>query len=346
MRKVEALSVMVLLNLCLSAEADPPGVTLEDGTWRYSDQSPLFFHVNDTVPGQSNCAGTCATIWTVITADVGDAPSGYWSIEKQTDGRHIWAYRGKPVYRMINPNRTGYKGSSALWVRAEMTRWFPPGVAIVDNGYGTDLIGMIDGRKLRTPSFNTCNDACRAKWMPLEPSSDAVTVQDWFVSQDEGGQRIWAYRTPNSHVYIERSQMSDGAAQENAAQASRMSAFGPIRFRPTEAPIAIADGAYDVHDASIVKTPRLAPGVEPPAYPIDALRDGDQGAVTIQLCLDESGAVTDSKMVGSSGFTRLDRATEVWVPTVRFLPGFTTDGAVRTCGYTFTFDWSLRDINR
>ena len=340
----------MLSALGMSAEADPSGVSLKNGVWQYSDSSPLFFHVGDIVPGESNCAGTCATLWAVLVAeDTDGAPSGYWTIEKQPDGRRIWAYERKPVYRMINPDRTGYKNSSTQWIRADVTRWFPAGVGIVDNGYGTDILGMMDGRKLRVPRFK-CDDDCNANWTPLEAPADAVDVQDWLVTSDAEGRRVWAYRRADSHIYVENQEPMVPApvpTTDPRYTAPSMTAIVPDRlFLPTAGPITLSDGAYDVHATAITKAPRIAPGLKAPEYPNDSLRAGEAGSVGVQLCINSIGAVTTYKIVRSSGFPRLDAATEAWVPTIGFVPGLSVDGPVDTCGYTFFFDWALRDSRK
>ncbi|RYZ15173.1 MAG: TonB family protein [Alphaproteobacteria bacterium] len=346
MQIIAALGLAVLMSFSLSANADPSGVALKNGVWRYSDSSPLFFHVGDTVPGVSNCMDECATVWATLEASDADAgSSGFWSIEKQPDGRRIWAYERKPVYRMTDPERTGYKGSSTLWVRAEMTRWLPPGVAIVDNVFPRRVLGMMDGRMLRTTNGG-CNEECEANWLPFQPPADAMDLQDWLVSSDAKGRRIWAYGRADRHVYVEREPKTPASTPIPGYRYLTSSTMFMIRpeplFSPTVGPIALPQGAYDIHDAAVVKAPTISPGVARPEYPAAAKRAGEEGGVTAQLCISSTGTVTDFKIVRSSGSPRLDGPMEAWLPTITFKPGFSIEGPVPICGYTVELAWLLQ----
>lgn len=62
--------------------------------------------------------------------------------------------------------------------------------------------------------------------------------------------------------------------------------------------------------------PRPWPTNEPPAYPPQSVRLGEQGVVLLALCIDAGGHVTAVQVVRTSGFRRLDdaaaRAAKMW----------------------------------
>jgi protein TonB len=60
----------------------------------------------------------------------------------------------------------------------------------------------------------------------------------------------------------------------------------------------------------------------PPVYPVIALRNHYEGTVTIEIAVDESGAITECKVFKSSGFSVLDEtALELVKRRWRFPPG-------------------------
>ena len=79
-----------------------------------------------------------------------------------------------------------------------------------------------------------------------------------------------------------------------------------------------------------------------PDYPPQSRRLGEQGSLVLQVMVDASGRVTDSKLVQSSGSDRLDQAALQGVKTnYRFFPG-TIDGKPQPMWFTFKFTWKLQ----
>jgi protein TonB len=79
-----------------------------------------------------------------------------------------------------------------------------------------------------------------------------------------------------------------------------------------------------------------------PEYPPQSRRLGEQGSVVLQVLVDPSGRVTDSKLVQSSGSDRLDQAALQGVKTsYHFIPG-SVDGRPQPMWYTFKFTWKLQ----
>jgi protein TonB len=79
-----------------------------------------------------------------------------------------------------------------------------------------------------------------------------------------------------------------------------------------------------------------------PEYPPQSRRLGEQGSCVLQVLVDASGHVTDSKLLQSSGSDLLDQAALAGVKTnYHFFPG-TVDGKPQPMWFTFKFTWKLQ----
>jgi TonB family protein len=90
--------------------------------------------------------------------------------------------------------------------------------------------------------------------------------------------------------------------------------------------------------------PKLGARFERPAYPAASLRAKEQGEVTVSVCVDAQGRMSDAKLIESSGFPRLDEATLKSLPRTRLEPAKDADGrAVAMCSppFQFTYVWTL-----
>jgi TonB family protein len=80
------------------------------------------------------------------------------------------------------------------------------------------------------------------------------------------------------------------------------------------------------------------------SYPAEARRLGQQGAVTVAMCVDANGRASNVRLLKSSGSAALDQATTEGVQLVRFTPGKDGEGkAIDWCDppYALTVDWKL-----
>jgi protein TonB len=50
-----------------------------------------------------------------------------------------------------------------------------------------------------------------------------------------------------------------------------------------------------------------------PPYPVESVRAGEQGSVLVEVTIGANGKPTYSRVVTSSGYTRLDDATAPWI---------------------------------
>ncbi len=72
------------------------------------------------------------------------------------------------------------------------------------------------------------------------------------------------------------------------------------------------------------------PEMARPPYPALSRRLGEEGKLTLQVELDESGRITQTRIVKSSGYSRLDNAAVTTVKTWRCRPAMRDGQPVRT----------------
>ncbi|HEU0152164.1 MAG TPA: hypothetical protein VFQ84_02335 [Arenimonas sp.] len=105
----------------------------------------LYTYTPD-LPGQSNCDAKCEALWPPHYAEPGAEPHGPFTLARSSDGRPMWAWQGRPLYRWISDRRRGAAGGdgvAGVWflvrvpadLSADVTRYFPmptprPGDAI------------------------------------------------------------------------------------------------------------------------------------------------------------------------------------------------------------------------
>lgn len=73
----------------------------------------LYTFATDST-GQSSCDRACEGLWPPHYANPGDKPSGPFTIARSFDGRPMWAWRGKPLYRWISDRKRGAAGGDGV----------------------------------------------------------------------------------------------------------------------------------------------------------------------------------------------------------------------------------------
>lgn len=85
-----------------------------------------------------------------------------------------------------------------------------------------------------------------------------------------------------------------------------------------------------------------AAGCAKPAYPAAALRNGDQGTVTLAFLIGKDGRVASAKVERTSGHRDLDRAALQGLSLCAFKPG-TVDGVAQESWARMQYAWNLDD---
>ncbi|MDB5393264.1 MAG: hypothetical protein JWM91_770 [Rhodospirillales bacterium] len=227
-----ALASVALLSLPLyaadfAAPATPPGVTVEpavhiaameagkagsatQGTFADANGMALYIFAGDTPPGQSSCAGDCATNWPALAAPADAKPAGDWSVVARADGAKQWAYKGRPLYRFAKDTKPGDVNGKAAdngqWQVASIQQApdevvSPAAITLrpINNAQG-DVFVDYRGMTLYTYDGDTasgqsaCVAACAKTWRPLQAAGLAKAVGDWTAVVRGDGSRQWAFR--------------------------------------------------------------------------------------------------------------------------------------------------------
>lgn len=117
------------------ALASPEPIWLRNGMLVEQGGRGLYTFKPD-LPGQSTCDAACERLWPPHYADPGARPRGPFTIARSRDGRPMWAWKGRPLYRWVSDRRRGSAGGEGVadaWylVRAEgpdlgyVTPYFP-----------------------------------------------------------------------------------------------------------------------------------------------------------------------------------------------------------------------------
>lgn len=264
------------------APATPPGITMEpaihaaamqaglpnsvtQGFFADANGMTLYTFAGDATPGQSACAGGCATSWPAMAAAADAKPAGDWSVVARQDGTKQWAYKGKPLYRSskdTSPGDANGRGAdNGQWQIATIQQSpddvpSPAAVTVhsVANAQGdvfVDYRGMtlyaFDGDT--EPGKSACIGDCAKVWVPLKAAELAKPIGDWSVVRREDGSRQWAFKGAPLYAFSGDRKPGDARGHEADAQfhpAALRHYFMPPevtkRINGTNAVLATADG--------------------------------------------------------------------------------------------------------
>lgn len=65
-------------------------------------------------PGRSLCDRPCEALWPPHYAEPGARPHGPFTLARSSDGRPMWAWQGKPLYRWVSDRRRGAAGGDGV----------------------------------------------------------------------------------------------------------------------------------------------------------------------------------------------------------------------------------------
>ena len=87
----------------------------------------LYTYTED-LPGQSRCDRRCERLWPPLYATADAKPHGPFTIARSNDGRPMWAWQGKPLYRWLSDRKrgdAGGDGAADVWFLVQV----PPELA-------------------------------------------------------------------------------------------------------------------------------------------------------------------------------------------------------------------------
>ncbi len=73
----------------------------------------LYIFTEDE-PGQSRCDPKCERLWPPLFAEANARPHGPFTIARSSDGRPMWAWEGKPLYRWLSDRKRGSAGGDGV----------------------------------------------------------------------------------------------------------------------------------------------------------------------------------------------------------------------------------------
>lgn len=118
-----------------SALASPVPIWSRNGLLVEKGGRALYTFTKD-VPGQSRCDSACEALWPPHFAEPGAKPNGPFTLARSFDGRPMWAWQGKPLYRWVSDRKRGAAGGDGVadvWflvkvppqLQSQVTAYFP-----------------------------------------------------------------------------------------------------------------------------------------------------------------------------------------------------------------------------
>jgi predicted lipoprotein with Yx(FWY)xxD motif len=108
MKTIALVFAALLLGTAASQAAEAWKEAEVGGTKIYTDAKGMTLYTFDKdEKGKSNCYDKCAANWPPLKAKASAKTEGDWSVVKRTDGTHMWAYDGKPVYTFVKDKKAG-----------------------------------------------------------------------------------------------------------------------------------------------------------------------------------------------------------------------------------------------
>lgn len=107
-----------------TAFAAEPGklVDTKMGKVMATDTGMTLYTFDKDTKGKSNCDADCLKKWPAFHAAANAKADGEWSLVKDTAGKQMWAYDGKPLYTYAEDTKAGDvkgDGVNGVWHRAK-----------------------------------------------------------------------------------------------------------------------------------------------------------------------------------------------------------------------------------
>ena len=206
----------------LAPLSTPPGITLvemmdEQGNsqavyvaTRLGTEAgdPLFVPVSDEV-GTWSCTQQCARNYTPFLAPPDAQAFGAWSLAASTGGQNQWVYRGKPLFRGVNPPEAGKEAAA--------NRSSPGVENAAGSSDGLTLALYEPGRHLRRPP------TIAVKELPAAGGTALVTAEQMTIYFFTGSSGV------DQRECGERPCFASWTAVEAPMMAGAVGDFAPVR---------------------------------------------------------------------------------------------------------------------
>lgn len=107
------------------------------------------------------------------------------------------------------------------------------------------------------------------------------------------------------------------------------------------APAVAQKNWLDVNDPSVTERPSIdTRRTDPPNLPRESIEAGEAGVVTVTMCVNAKGHVSDVEVTEPSEHKRLNDTTRRWLMKARMVPAKVDGKAVDVCGYVHQQSWT------
>ncbi|QND52910.1 hypothetical protein HB779_14105 [Phyllobacterium sp. 628] len=107
--KTLLIAMSLLAATTLSAYAAEPAKMVETklGKVLATEKGMTLYSFDKDTKGKSNCDEKCLKNWPAFPADAKAKADGKWSLVKDSAGKDMWAYDGKPLYTFAKDTKAG-----------------------------------------------------------------------------------------------------------------------------------------------------------------------------------------------------------------------------------------------
>ncbi|OOG67594.1 hypothetical protein B0E45_23410 [Sinorhizobium sp. A49] len=117
-----ALGVAAATSLSAFAAEPAKMVDTKVGKVMTTGTGMTLYTFDKDTKGKSNCDTNCLKMWPAFHAAAKSKAEGEWSLVKDTAGKDMWAYDGKPLYTYAEDKKAGDvkgDGVNGVWRRAK-----------------------------------------------------------------------------------------------------------------------------------------------------------------------------------------------------------------------------------
>lgn len=113
-------SLAILAFTSVSAFAAQPAMMGDTSAGKIlvTPKGMALYTFDKDMSGKSQCDAKCLKMWPAFHADKSAKAEGDFSVVKAADGRDMWAYKGKPLYRYHEDTKAGEMkgdGKGGVW---------------------------------------------------------------------------------------------------------------------------------------------------------------------------------------------------------------------------------------
>jgi predicted lipoprotein with Yx(FWY)xxD motif len=105
-----------------AAFASPVPIWVRDGLLVEQGGRALYFFGLDVTGQPSRCDSACSRLWPPYLAPAGARPYGRFTITQSHEGKPMWAFNGRPLYRWISDRKRGDAGGDGINGTWELVR--------------------------------------------------------------------------------------------------------------------------------------------------------------------------------------------------------------------------------